>query len=50
MGVSKGSRRVGERQQGHVETTSFSLFLKGTLLLLINVFKCLKDEKFYMFF
>lgn len=47
-GVYKGSQKAGERQQGHAETTSFSLFLKGTVLLLMNVFKCLEDEKFYM--
>lgn len=46
-GVSKSSRQVGGAV-GRVGTTSRFLFLKGTRLSLINVFKCLKDETSYV--
>lgn len=32
------------RGNGHVQTRSLFLFLKGTTLSLISVFKCLEDE------
>lgn len=47
-GCVQKQQEGGREATGQVETIILFPFLKGTMLLLINVFKCLKDEKSYV--